>query len=92
MRTRNITRTIVINHVIAFIYNKETKSMTEKNLSIVGDYEHKDIESIVKVKVKDMGEGTLADYEITEKESVLRSMSEEEFYNNSVTITRGKAE
>lgn len=88
MRARNITRTIVVNHVTAFIYNKETKSMSEKNLSIVGDYEEKDIESLVKAKVKDAGEGALADYEITEKESVLRSMSEEDFYNASTTITR----
>lgn len=88
MRARNITRTIVVNHVTAFVYNKASKAMEEKNFSVVGDYDEKDIESIVKAKVKESGAGALADYEVTERESVLRSMSEEDFYNASTTIIR----
>lgn len=92
MRARNITRTVIVNHVTAYVYNKASKAMEEKNLSIIGDYEDKDIETLVKAKVKESGVGALADYEVTERESVLRSMSEEEFYNSSVTITRGKSD
>lgn len=92
MRARNITRTVIVNHVIAFVYNKASKAMEEKNFSVVGDYDEKDIESIVKAKVKESGAGALADYEVIERESVLRSMSEEDFYNSSATITRGKTE
>lgn len=91
MRIRNITRTVVVNHVTAYIYNKATKAMEERKFSIVGDYEDKDVESIIKTKVKDLGVGALADFEITEKESVIRSMTEEDFYNASVTVTRGKS-
>lgn len=92
MRARNITRTVIVNHVTAYVYNKVSKAMDEKNISIVGDYDEKGLESIIKAKVKESGVGTLADYEVKERESVLRSMSEEDFYNSSVTITRGKTE
>lgn len=92
MRVRNITRTVIVNHVTAYVYNKVSKAMDEKNIFIVGDYDEKDLESIIKAKVKESGAGALADYEVTEKESVLRSMSEEDFYNSSVTITRGKSD
>lgn len=87
MRARNITRTVIVNHVTAFVFNKETKAMVEQKLNIIGDYEDKDVESLVKSKVKTDG-GALVDFDITEKESVLRSMSEEDFYNASKTITR----
>ena len=87
MRTRNITRTIIVNNVTAYIFNKATKAMDEKKYNIVGDYEDKDIETLVKAKVKEDG-FILADYEIASKESLLRSMTEEDFFNASKTITR----
>ena len=87
MRTRNITRTIIVNHVTAYIFNKVTKAMDEKTYHIVGDYDEKDVETLVKAKVKEDGL-ILADYEIVNRESLLRSMTEEDFFNASKTITR----
>lgn len=90
MRERNITRTIVINHITAYVFDKATKAMKESELSVIGDYADNDIKAIVQKMAKDAG-AVLADFDIREKETVIRSMSEEDFYNNSVTITRGKA-
>ena len=88
MRERNITRTITVNHINAYVFDKVTKAMKESELAVIGDYAENDIRNIVKAMVKDTG-AVLADYEIREKETVIRSMSEADFYNNSVTITRG---
>ena len=89
MRERNITRTIVINHITAYVFDKATKAMKESELSVIGDYANNEIRTIVQKMVKDAG-AVLADFDIREKETVIRSMSEADFYNNSVTITRGK--
>lgn len=90
MRIRNITRTVVINHVTATVYNRSTKEVAEKNYDIIGDYEAKDVESLLRKDIKAEG-FSLVDYE-TEKEEVIRSMTEEMFFNLSETITRGKVE
>lgn len=90
MRERNITRTVVINHIVAYVFDKTTKAMKETELAVIGDYADNDLKTIVKAMAKDTG-AVLADFEVTQKETVIRSMSEEAFYNNSVTITRGKA-
>lgn len=91
MRERNITRTITVNHITAYVFDKATKAMKESELAVVGDYSENDIKNIVKAMVKDTG-AVLADYEVREKETVIRSMSEVDFYNNSVTVTRGTKE
>lgn len=89
MRERNITRTIIINHIVAYVFDKTTKAMKETELAVVGDYADNELKTIVKTMVKDNG-AVLADFDVREKETVVRSMSEEAFYYNSVTITRGK--
>ena len=88
MRKRVITRSIVLHHVTAYTFDKANKKMDEKSYTIVGDYETKDIETLIREQVKTDGLA-LIEFTIDEQETVIRSMSEADFYANSVTITRG---
>ena len=36
MRERNITRTVVINHITAYVFDKTTKAMKESELEVMG--------------------------------------------------------
>lgn len=91
MRKRVITRTIVLFHVTAYTFDKSTKKMEEKSYTIIGDYEPKDIITLIREQVAADGLA-LVEYTIDGQEAVLRSMSEVDFYNNSVTVTRGTKE
>lgn len=91
MRKRVITRSIVLSHVTAFTFDKANKKMEEKLYTIIGDYETKDIETLLREEVKADGLA-LVEYSVSSQETVIRSMSEADFYANSVTITRGAKE
>lgn len=78
MRIRKVTRTITTNQVEALAYNFETNAVEYPYLEIVGDYNEKELEKMVKTAIED-GTHKFIAIHYNEKVEELYGMDEEKF-------------